>query len=275
MGRRTWTSEQEIRLRKLYPCTDMLELERIFKRSACAINSRARRLKIKRSNDFVKIPRNSPWRNVDMVRFVELYPDLSDDKLAQYFDLTEPAVAGKAQKLGLRKNPERKRIGQFHNGHTPWNKGKKGVNIGGRETQYKKGMLPHNTKHDGCISIRNDKSGNKYKWIRLSLANWRMYHVYLWEQHYGPVPKGKIVVFVNKNTLDVRIGNLMLISRGEHMRRNHNREKFRKLVEIEKTRLAYGMEPKSGLGRHWMNLRRSNKKVIAINTKPVSVELAQ
>jgi hypothetical protein len=37
---------------------------------------------------------------------------------------------------------------QFQKGHTTWNKGKKGISIGGVATQFKKGDVPHNKLPD-------------------------------------------------------------------------------------------------------------------------------
>jgi len=87
-------------------------------------------------------------------------------------------------------------------------------------TRFKKGQRIYNEMYDGATTIRNDKTGRKYYWIRKAKANWRMLHVHIWEQEFGKVPQGKIVVFKNKDSLDVRIENLELITLTENMRRN-------------------------------------------------------
>lgn len=89
---------------------------------------------------------------------------------------------------------------------------------GGR---FKKGNLPANTKRAGTISTRKDKNGSLYMHIKISEPNkWKMLHVYIWEQKYGKIPKGYCVIFKDKNTLNTRLDNLMLVSRAELARLN-------------------------------------------------------
>lgn len=68
---------------------------------------------------------------------------------------------------------------RFKKGSIPVNKGRKQEEFMSKEqiektkaTRFKKGNAPHNTKFDGCISIRTDKCGRKYFWIRTGLAKW-------------------------------------------------------------------------------------------------------
>lgn len=112
---------------------------------------------------------------------------------------------------------------RFRPGHTPFNKGKKGWSAGGRsvETRFKKGHRPQNWVPVG--SIRTAKAGI----LQLKTTDtgypphdWQSVHSLLWEGFNGPVPKGQIVVFRNRNIRDFRIENLELISRAENMRRN-------------------------------------------------------
>lgn len=115
---------------------------------------------------------------------------------------------------------------RFKKGHTPVNKGKKWIEYmdkesiqGSLKTAFQKGHLPHNTKSDGEISIRNDK-GRKYKYIRLSKREWLPLHVYLWEKENGKVPKGMIVVFKDRNSMNCELSNLEMITREENINRN-------------------------------------------------------
>jgi len=139
--------------------------------------------------------------------------------------------------------------GRFIKGHRPWNKGKKGINIGGKETQFKPGHLPHNTKQNGDISIRKDKSGRPYKYIRISKGKWELLHRYKWEKYNGKIPKGMLVVFKDGNSLNCNINNLELITRKENMQRNRNCEKARKTMQEtwkrDRLRLKYGLEAKT------------------------------
>ncbi len=49
---------------------------------------------------------------------------------------------------------------------------------------------------------------------------WQMIHVYIWEQKHGKIPKGHCVIFKDKNTLNTRLDNLMLVTRAELVRLN-------------------------------------------------------
>lgn len=109
-------------------------------------------------------------------------------------------------------------------GNVPLNKGKKmpkAVYEKCKATMFKKGGQPANTKYDGCIVTRKAKRGERpYQWIRIAKKQWKMLHVHVWENKYGPVPKGHVVIFRNKNTLDCRLRNLKLVTRAEHMQNN-------------------------------------------------------
>ena len=110
--------------------------------------------------------------------------------------------------------------GQFKKGHIPVNKGTKGL-TGANKTSFRPGNVPPNTRKAGSISTRKDKNGNSYMHIKVAEPNkWQMLHVYIWENRHGKIPKGYCVIFKDKNTLNTRLDNLMLISRAELARLN-------------------------------------------------------
>lgn len=114
--------------------------------------------------------------------------------------------------------------GRFSKGHVPLNKGRKGICAPGCEkTWFPKGNAPHNHKPVGTESVRcNYKRGQKYVHVKVAEPNrWRMKHVVVWEQHNGPVPKGKIIIFADGDTLNCEIDNLRLIDRATHAVMNH------------------------------------------------------
>lgn len=118
---------------------------------------------------------------------------------------------------------------RFPKGHVPANKGKRQSEYMSKEqiartakTRFKKGHLPHNTLYDGCISIRKtteEKGGRPYAYLRTELGTWVMYHVWLYETFFGAVPKGKIIVFKDNDSLNLDPDNLMAITRQEHAAR--------------------------------------------------------
>ena len=112
---------------------------------------------------------------------------------------------------------------QFYKGMNPWNAGKK-IRMSPK-SEFKKGMLPKNTMHDGAITIRRDKSGRPYKFVRLAKSKWDLYHRQLWMQANGPVPQGMIIIFKDNNTMNCELSNLEMITLRENMERNRNRPK--------------------------------------------------
>ena len=118
---------------------------------------------------------------------------------------------------------------RFKKNHIPFNTGKKWNDFMSEQsksnslkTTFKKGNKPPNTLHDGIITYRADsKTKRVYKHIRISLGKWQMLHVYNWEQINGKLPKGKILAFIG-STEDCSVGNLMLITRAENMKRNRD-----------------------------------------------------
>lgn len=99
--------------------------------------------------------------------------------------------------------------GQFNKGHTPINKGKKG--LGGWEpTQFKKGHLPHNYVPVGSERV----NGDDYVDIKIADPNkWRGKHILIWEKYNGPIPKGHAVIFGDGNKRNFNPDNLILVSR--------------------------------------------------------------
>ena len=143
-------------------------------------------------------------------------------KLAELFNdkfKTEVSVKNlsqKCRKLGL-VCPNN---GCFKKGSIPANKGKKGL-TGANKTSFAKGNVPPSTRKVGTISTRKDKNERPYMHIKVAEPNkWQMLHVYIWENKHGKIPKGYCVIFKDKNTLNTRLDNLMLVSRDELARLN-------------------------------------------------------
>lgn len=168
----------------------------------------------------------------------EHYPNTTANMLAIVTGLPVGKIYRIAYSLRLKKSPEfqaqllqieaerLRRVGaksRFKKGQTPLNKGKKmspEVYKKVKRTMFTRGHKPHNTKHDGHISVRRDKTGRDYAYIRVREGEYRLLHRVVWEENNGPIPKGYIVAFKTDNTLDCTPDNLELITREENMRRN-------------------------------------------------------
>ena len=172
-----------------------------------------------------------PWEDRELER---LYPHNTNHWLADYFNVTVGAVGARAFKMGLRKSYDwRKYIGKtsgFQPGHKPWNDGKKGLRMS-KETEFKPGTIPPQTKFDGAITIRYD-DGKPYYFIRLDENNWVPLHRHIWENiNKKKVPDGHILRFKDYNTLNCDINNLMLVTRQENALMNTNRQKQAKTMK--------------------------------------------
>ncbi len=121
--------------------------------------------------------------------------------------------------------------GWYQKGHAPGTKGKTIEEICGydpeklakvRSTQFKKGDRPKNELPVGSI-VMNSRGYYLHKkqmegtiWER-----WEFYHRRLWEDQYGPIPKGMYVGFKDGNPKNCVIENLMLITQGENAQMTH------------------------------------------------------
>jgi hypothetical protein len=183
------------------------------------------------------------WTKKETEEFIQLYPTTMAKDLANRFNCSIAQIYHKQQNTGVNKstdflhqyyksNFKGHSATQFKKGMTSWNKGTKGVMMGGVETQFKKGQNPHNTKPIGYRSTRDgytvEKTANGFKLV----------HVMLWESINGPVAKGMLVVFKDRNKQNMCIENLELIDRNEHMRRNNIKnlpEELREVLQIKKS----------------------------------------
>lgn len=183
-----------------------------------------------------------PWTDSELEALKLLYPDFSCKEVADVLGCSTKRVYQKAAETGIKKSADFLKTSysgrltktrlrgieyRFKKGHVPQNKGLKWTDFmseKGREnslkTAFKRGNTPHNTKADGVISVRRDKNNHTYKYIRLAQGIWKPLHVHNWEQTFGPVAEGFIVVFKTSDRMNCELDNLELITRREHMARN-------------------------------------------------------
>jgi len=168
----------------------------------------------------------------------KLFPHKNTNELCIALGRSYSSVSGRAYLLGLNKSekfmkseqsgriPKLSQFGkkyQFEKGHVPLNKGRKWEEYmspsaieKSMATLFKKGIVPHNTKHDGYTRITKDG----YIEVRVAKGKFMAVHRLVWEECNGPIPNGMIVVFKDKNPLNAAIENLECIDRSENMKRN-------------------------------------------------------
>lgn len=169
------------------------------------------------------------WSDEEIQYLVDHFSDCYTVDICNHLQRSYSSVSQKAALLDLKKsaafkNMELQRQGtrlkesgkhsRFVKGQIPHNKGAKlpeHIKQKIEHTQFKKGNAPHNTKFDGAISIRVDKTGKPYQYIRVSKAKWVLLHRHLWESVKGPLTKGAVLRFKDGNSMNCSIENLELI----------------------------------------------------------------
>jgi hypothetical protein len=92
---------------------------------------------------------------------------------------------------------------RYKPGHVPANKGKK-------RKPGEKDSLPV-----GCERIKDGRMFVKTNMHKQGHWIWKSKHELIWEAANGPVPKGHIVIFADKNKQNFDLDNLLLVSRKE------------------------------------------------------------
>lgn len=108
--------------------------------------------------------------------------------------------------------------GQFIKGMTAWNKGKRYSNPN-NPTKFKKGDLPSGTLPVGAEKL---KSGG-YLYVKIAHPNkWRAKHHIEYERHFGKIPSGHIVRFIDGDNRNFDKENLIAIPKKANAFLNHH-----------------------------------------------------
>ena len=113
------------------------------------------------------------------------------------------------------------RSGRFKKGNVSANKGKKmpkAVYEKAKATMFKAGSIPANTMPIGT----EKKLTDGYIWIKINdlprvkkQENWTQKHRFVYEKHYGKIPEGHVVIFLDRNSENFDPENLAAIKRSE------------------------------------------------------------
>ena len=122
---------------------------------------------------------------------------------------------------------------RFKKGTVPPNKGKKmsaEQYAKSSRTMFKKGGIPQNYRPIGSERVNVDG------YIEIKVADpskWKLKHRFVWEESNGKIPAGMNLIFKDNNPLNVKLDNLMLVTRAENMVINHAGANMYKGIEKE------------------------------------------
>lgn len=237
----TWSPEEEAWLREVYPdhlnsAISEMHAERFPerpRRSAKAVNSRAKVLKLHKAEGFDRqqarrtlwTPEREQWLR-DFAPGHDIYEIMDEFERISGVRITKSAMKNAKERFGAKSCTN---VGQFIKGHVPANKGRTWDEIGMseqarancRKNQFKKGALPHNALDKPVGSERTDPQG--YVWVKVAERkvdpksahdNWKMKHHLAWERANGrQVPEGHMVVFADHDNQNFSPDNLVLVPR--------------------------------------------------------------
>jgi hypothetical protein len=104
---------------------------------------------------------------------------------------------------------------------TSWNRGTSGL-MSANKTSFKKGHKPKNWRpigsericsRDGFVLIKVEEP-DPYTGFK---TRYRHKHVVEWEKHFGKVPRGCIIRFIDGDKLNCTIENLVCLKQTEHL----------------------------------------------------------
>ena len=145
-------------------------------------------------------------------------------EITKYLKCGKAALTAKCHELGFKEILQKKEAAsRFSKGHIPFYKGKRipeAMKEKIKHTYFKTGHIPHNTKNDGDISVRRNRSGVDHLYYRVKMSEWIPLKNKIWMDEFGPIPKGHNIVLKNGNSMDVRPENLECLSNEELMLKN-------------------------------------------------------
>lgn len=178
------------------------------------------------------MPKNKTSISPEHDRYIqENYLTIPVKTIAAHIGRSYTLVSTRLRQLGLAIPPDiiemRKTLNQLKPGNIPKNKGKKLVDIltpdqikRVEKTWFQKGHTPGNVLYNGAESIRKDKRGVPYLFVRVSKKIWIHKQIINYEAVHGPIPKGYLLRCKSNDTTNADLDNWELVSRKDHARKN-------------------------------------------------------
>lgn len=126
--------------------------------------------------------------------------------------------------------------GRFEKGQISWNKGKtwndfmsEQGKINSSRTCFKKGNTPKNSDPVGTEkwkSSHKNRDDEGFLYVKVQdkkgRFNWKQKHRIIWEENYGPIPKGYKVIFKDGDRHNFELDNLAIVSNSQMLILNRN-----------------------------------------------------
>lgn len=112
--------------------------------------------------------------------------------------------------------------GQFVKGLVTWNKGMKGFRPS-PETEFKIGQLVGDIHPSWKGGVQTPKNDCAYLWDGANKRKRRPKAV--WEEHYGTLPEGMVIIHLDRDKFNDDISNLKAITRAELLKLNQQNKK--------------------------------------------------
>lgn len=131
--------------------------------------------------------------------------DLFNDRFNA--NVTTRAIGSLMSRHGIKNNMQGYAT-RFNKGQVAWNKDKKGLQLGGEAGWFKKGHIPSTHKPVGSEIVEQ-----QCVWIKVAEPNaWERKHRYIWEQAYGKIPEGHVILFKDGDKSNVVLENLFMVT---------------------------------------------------------------
>jgi hypothetical protein len=106
----------------------------------------------------------------------------------------------------------------FKPGSKAWNRGKKGIHLS-PGSEFKKGCESNRKVPVGTVRIRPDKQGAMRAYVKTAEPRtWKARSVFVWESHFGPVPRGCVIHHGDFDSLNDDRDNLQCLTRSAHLK---------------------------------------------------------
>lgn len=220
-----WTAKQLWILRKRYPIIKHTrDLVPLIGKTYVAIRTKAEKLNLKRVVPNSGTPTATPAED----QFIkENYLTLNFGQIERNLNRSSTFITARLKALKLVRPPELiERIikeSRLKPGNIPKNKGKKLTDYLSPEkikkiaaTHFKKGAIPKNHRPVGSTRV-DSKDGYLLVKVREGIKQWKLKHRLLYEEHFGPIPKGYNVEFKDRNRQNFDPQNLILRTRKQNM----------------------------------------------------------